>query len=89
MQIGTNVVGHYFFTSLLLPALEAASTSGQKARVVNTSSLAAYFAKDISFDAVRDGPQRKKLNTRDMYAISKLVRPRFVPHSTPAHRCAG
>ncbi|KZV62249.1 NAD-P-binding protein [Peniophora sp. CONT] len=72
MQIGTNVIGHYFFTSLLLPALEATSASGEKARVVTTSSVVAYFAKEFVFDAVQDGPQRKKLGPRDLYNISKL-----------------
>ena len=81
MQIGTNVIGHYFLTSLLLPALETASASGEKARVVTNSSLVAYFAKDFVFDAVRDGPQRKKLTPRDMYNISKLVGP-CVPRRT-------
>ncbi|VDB92420.1 unnamed protein product [Peniophora sp. CBMAI 1063] len=72
MQIGTNVIGHYFFTSLLLPALEAASITGDKARIVTTSSLVAYFAKDFIFDAVKDGPRRRKLNPRELYNISKL-----------------
>ncbi|KZV62250.1 NAD-P-binding protein [Peniophora sp. CONT] len=72
MQIGTNVVGHYFFTTLLLPALEAASATGTKARVVHTSSSAAYVAKDFYLECIKDGPERQKLNTRDIYMMSKL-----------------
>ena len=75
MQLGTNVVGHYFFTTLLLPALEAATAStGEKARVVNVSSTAAYLTSDFFFDSARDGPDRKKRITWDMYNTSKLVR---------------
>ncbi|KZV61496.1 NAD(P)-binding protein [Peniophora sp. CONT] len=72
MQLGTNVVGHYFFTTLLLPALEAAATNGEKARVVNVSSTAAYFASGLLFDSARDGPERRKHITWDMYNTSKL-----------------
>src|ERR1700683_4380691 len=38
LQFGTNVVGHYYFTMLLMPVLLAGTeTSGDgKARVVNT-----------------------------------------------------
>ena len=73
MQLGTNVVGHYFLSILLLPALEAASASGEKARVVHTSSSTAYLAKEFLFDCINDGPERQKQNTRDMYYSSKLV----------------
>ncbi|KZV61498.1 NAD(P)-binding protein [Peniophora sp. CONT] len=72
MQLGTNVIGHYFFTTLLLPALEAASTTGEKARVINTSSFAAYMKDAISYDAARDGPARKKYSPEDLYWFSKL-----------------
>ncbi|VDB84627.1 unnamed protein product [Peniophora sp. CBMAI 1063] len=72
MQLGTNVLGHYFFTTLLLPALQAASATGGKARVVNTSSFAAYMGNSIHYDAVKDGPARRKLASTDLYWISKL-----------------
>ncbi|VDB84628.1 unnamed protein product [Peniophora sp. CBMAI 1063] len=72
MQLGTNVIGHYHFTTLLLPALEAASASGEKARVVNTSSSGAYLARDFFYDSAKDGPVRRKHNPTDMYLSSKL-----------------
>ena len=75
MQLGTNVLGHFHLTRLLLPALEAASASGQKARVVNTSSSGAYLAKGIYYDAAKDGPGRHKRDPTDMYYVSKLVSP--------------
>lgn len=74
MQLGTNVIGHYFFTTLLLPALETAAANGEKARVVNVSSTAAYLASGLLFDSAKDGPERKKRVTWDMYNTSKLVR---------------
>jgi len=41
LQFGTNVLGHFYFTKLLLPTLiaTAKTSSDGKARVVNTSSL--------------------------------------------------
>ncbi|KAF8512183.1 NAD-P-binding protein [Gautieria morchelliformis] len=45
LQFGTNVLGHYFFTMLLLPALERSTTYHEtKSRVVNTSSAVHDFA---------------------------------------------
>ena len=73
MQLGTNVIGHFLFTTLLLPALEAASATGEKARVVNTSSYAAYMAPRILYDCAKDGPVRRKRSPNDMYWVSKLV----------------
>ncbi|KAJ7481813.1 NAD-binding protein [Mycena latifolia] len=45
LQFGTNVLGHFFFTELLIPALRAAhAASGVPARVVTTSSWGHNFA---------------------------------------------
>jgi len=48
LQFGTNVLGHYFFTTLLLPTLIHTAKNSPlahgHARVVNTSSSAVYFA---------------------------------------------
>ena len=82
MQLGTNVVGHYFFTTLLLPALEAAAAGGVKARVVNTSSFAAYMTSKIDYEAAKDGPARRKHSVTELYWISKLVRSRRRSDST-------
>ncbi len=74
LQFGTNVLGHYYFTTLLLPALLAGvATSGDNtARVVNTSSSAhEFFALD--FNTFKDGPARKKLGAQNLYAQSKFV----------------
>ncbi|KAF8758732.1 NAD-P-binding protein [Rhizoctonia solani] len=48
LQFGTNVLGHYFFTVLLLPTLihtaKNSPLANGHARVINTSSSAVYFA---------------------------------------------
>jgi NAD(P)-dependent dehydrogenase (short-subunit alcohol dehydrogenase family) len=74
LSIGTNVLGHFYFTKLLIPALLAGSTSSSdgKARVVNISSVAAYMAKSFDLDMVQDLPQRMRSSPNYLYAQSKL-----------------
>ncbi|CUA76946.1 putative oxidoreductase C736,13 [Schizosaccharomyces pombe 972h-] [Rhizoctonia solani] len=47
LQFGTNVIGHYFFTTLLLPTLshtaKNSSLTRGHTRVINTSSSAVYY----------------------------------------------
>ncbi|KAH9991367.1 NAD(P)-binding protein [Russula vinacea] len=65
MQFGTNVVGHWLFTKLLLPALLAvtdASPTREKARVVTVSSGA----------TITDGSKRRKYDPWNLYFKSKL-----------------
>lgn len=74
-QFGTNVIGHWLFTKLLLPALFAstdASPTREKARVVTVSSSANYLAKEIDFEAIVDGPKRRKNDAWTLYNRSKL-----------------
>ncbi len=49
MQLGTNHVGHFLLTGLLLPALKAAGTAQHAARVVNLSSAGHRFSA-MDFD---------------------------------------
>ncbi|KAI0260316.1 NAD(P)-binding protein [Gloeopeniophorella convolvens] len=73
MQFGTNVIGHWLFTQLLLPALFAATeATGEKSRIVTTSSSANYLTNGLDFDAFADGPKRNKYATFDLYSKSKL-----------------
>lgn len=72
----TKCVGHWLFTKLLLPALFAAtdaSPTREKARIVTVSSSANYFAKEIDFEAIVDGPTRRKNDVWTLYNRSKLV----------------
>lgn len=68
--------GHYYLTTLLLPALLAVphgSNNIDKARVVTVSSSASYFAT-YDFNTFRDGPARRRLSPTGTYAQSKWVR---------------
>ena len=60
LQWGTNVLGHFYLTELLLPALTAGArtSADQHARVITTASGAAYGGT-IFWDAFRDGPARR------------------------------
>ncbi|KAI0738885.1 hypothetical protein C8Q80DRAFT_216545 [Daedaleopsis nitida] len=74
LQWGTNVVGHWYFTELLMPALTAGAQSSpdHHARVVTTSSSAAYMGI-VDFDTLNDGAKRRaKMNPATLYAQSKF-----------------
>ncbi|CAK5269905.1 unnamed protein product [Mycena citricolor] len=74
LQVGTNVLGHFYFTKLLLPILvSTASATGKAARVVNTASLAAELSGGkLELQSFKEGPVRKRLGSQGMYAQSKL-----------------
>ncbi|KIJ40138.1 hypothetical protein M422DRAFT_230313 [Sphaerobolus stellatus SS14] len=65
IQFGTNVLGHYFFTILLMPALEKSTKHyGVKARIVNTSSIANHAAPGptgINWRTLKGGEERDKV----------------------------
>ena len=75
LQWGTNVLGHFYLTELLLPALDAGARSSPdgRARIVTTSSGGAYLGK-LQYETMRDGAARRKKTTEDLYFQSKLVR---------------
>ncbi|KAK0205285.1 NAD(P)-binding protein [Desarmillaria ectypa] len=70
LQFGTNVIGHFHFTELLLPALIAAATPSDKARVITTSSSANYMGT-LDFNIWVDSPARSKKASGDLYVQSK------------------
>ncbi|KAI1791837.1 NAD(P)-binding protein [Ganoderma leucocontextum] len=74
MQFGTNVVGHFLLTQLLLPALlkGKASSGDDHARVITTSSPYAYIGH-LDFDTFKDSPVRQKMSTEALYQQSKLA----------------
>lgn len=74
LQFGTNVLGHYYLTMLLLPALLAGvDTSGDgTARVVNTSSYG-HELFTLDFNTFKESPARMKLGTQKLYQQSKFV----------------
>ncbi|EJD04808.1 NAD-binding protein [Fomitiporia mediterranea MF3/22] len=76
LQFGTNVLGHFYFTQLLIPVLleTAKSSPDSHVRVVTTSSLGhmMHVSSNIRYDTLRDSPARKKLGTMNLYAQSKF-----------------
>ncbi|KAF4617328.1 hypothetical protein D9613_006134 [Agrocybe pediades] len=74
LQFGTNVLGHFFFTKLLIPTLAAGAKSSRdgKSRVVTTSSSGSNLVKTIDFDTLKDTPKRKKQRAFTLYGQSKL-----------------
>jgi retinol dehydrogenase-12 len=84
MQFGTNVIGHFYLTQLLLPILIATTESSpdRRVRVVNVSSNGHWAAPSpkkggpILYDTLVDGPARTKYgDTIGMYFQSKAVSP--------------
>ncbi|KAI0738886.1 NAD(P)-binding protein [Daedaleopsis nitida] len=74
LQWGTNVVGHWYLTELLMPALLAGvqSSPDHHARVVTTSSSGAYLGT-VNFDSLKDGPERRtKTDPSILYHQSKF-----------------
>ncbi|KAH9929195.1 NAD-P-binding protein [Fomitopsis serialis] len=73
LQFGTNVIGHFLFTELLMPALLAGAQSSpdHHARVITTSSSGAMLG-GIDLDSVRDGPARRRYSKESLYGQSKL-----------------
>ncbi|KAI5849155.1 oxidoreductase [Tricharina praecox] len=76
IQFGTNHVGHFLLTSLLLPALEAAADAPDapagSVRIVNLSSFGHNFAyRGIKLDDLQN--HLKNANTGERYGVSKLA----------------
>ncbi|TFK84293.1 NAD(P)-binding protein [Polyporus arcularius HHB13444] len=73
LQFGTNVIGHWYLTELLMPALLAGveTSPDHHARVITTSSGGAYFTT-LNFDTLTDTPSRKKVTPEMLYYQSKF-----------------
>jgi len=67
LAFGTNHLGHYLFTRLLLDRLKEAGD----ARIVNVSSKSHYQAKKIDWDTLRS--QTRSFTAMNEYAVSKLA----------------
>jgi NAD(P)-dependent dehydrogenase (short-subunit alcohol dehydrogenase family) len=67
LAFGTNHVGHFLFTMLLVPRLLASPSS----RIVNVASKSHYQAKGIDFDVVRK--PTSTITGLPEYEVSKLA----------------
>ncbi|KAJ6579231.1 NAD(P)-binding protein [Mycena vulgaris] len=83
IQFGTNVIGHFLLTELLLPAFTASHEhSSVPARIIHTSSTGHTLApaRDIFFDTLKGGEKRDALIKKwgkltapwNLYGASKL-----------------
>ncbi|KAI5981779.1 NAD(P)-binding protein [Pisolithus albus] len=74
LQFGTNVLGHFYLTKLLLPTLLSTATSSPvgTVRVVNTSSTA-HWLGSLDFDTFKDTPKRRAQGTLHLYNQSKAA----------------
>ncbi|KAJ7769686.1 hypothetical protein DFH07DRAFT_282015 [Mycena maculata] len=71
LTFATNVLGHFYLTKLLLPALvDSAAVDPSTGRIVNLTSVVHYIAV-INFEAFKDGPARRKMSPADHYSQSK------------------
>jgi NAD(P)-dependent dehydrogenase (short-subunit alcohol dehydrogenase family) len=67
VQFGTNHLGHYLFTRLLLDRIKASGP----ARIINVASNSHYSAKQIPWTALRE-PTKTRTALRE-YGVSKLA----------------
>jgi len=75
LQFGTNFLGHFYFTKLLLPVLisGAKSSSDGKSRIVNLSSAGHLLVRNLNFNTFKDGPARRKCSIIPLYGQSKFA----------------
>ncbi|THU94703.1 NAD(P)-binding protein [Dendrothele bispora CBS 962.96] len=73
LQFGTNVIGHFYFTKLLLPVLlSTAESTGSSVRVVNTASSGHTMYPNLDFNSFKDGKARRRLGKIHLYGQSKF-----------------
>ncbi|THV06312.1 NAD(P)-binding protein [Dendrothele bispora CBS 962.96] len=74
LQFGTNVLGHFYLTKLLLPILvsTALQCPEKKTRIVNTSSLAHVNFPKLEFEAFKGDSELRTKIASSMYAQSKF-----------------
>lgn len=73
LQLGTNVIGHFYLTKLLLPVLlSTAKTSPDRhVRVVNVASLAHAYMPVMNFKTFKDGKTRRRYGRIPSYLYSQ------------------
>jgi NAD(P)-dependent dehydrogenase (short-subunit alcohol dehydrogenase family) len=70
VAFGTNHLGHFLLTQLLLPRLRESASPGEPSRIVNVSSKAHYDAERIDWETLRK--RTATLTGLREYSVSKL-----------------
>ncbi|PNP85477.1 hypothetical protein FNYG_01306 [Fusarium nygamai] len=73
IQIGTNHMGHAFFTHLLLPTLEETAKTNPDVRIVFLSSMVESMSPKNPYQFDQFKTTMSNLSTTARYAISKLA----------------
>lgn len=81
LQFGTNVLGHFYLTQLLLPTLvsSAKTSSDSHTRGINLSSVGHIGAPSVNdggpvvYDTLVKGKLRNKMGAQELYYQSKAV----------------
>ncbi|KAF8998888.1 NAD(P)-binding protein [Hymenopellis radicata] len=75
LHFGTNVLGHFYFTKLLLPILKstAQTTIDKKVRVINIASITHLYCPALNYDLLTDTPARRKYSPDSLYGHSKYA----------------
>ena len=71
MQFGTNHLGHFLLTEMLLPLLRKSSQTGFTPRIVNVSSAMHTWTKELVFDDLHY--KNREYSMTKAYAESKLA----------------
>jgi len=72
LQFGTNVVGHFALTALLMPALELAAESGERPRVVTIASIA-HKRGEINFDDLQSTKSYRPMRAYEQSKLANLM----------------
>ena len=66
------LIGHFYFTKLLLPILLSTAKTSGPVRVVNVASTGMMMTGGLKFETFKDGPARKALGKQALYIQSKF-----------------
>lgn len=76
LQFGTNVLGHFYLSKLLLPLLIASAKTSKegRTRLMNVSSSVHLLSPTLDLETLVGGVKRDRVTTTTLYHQSKAVR---------------
>lgn len=73
MQFGTNHIGHFLLTTLLLEVIKSSGTTAEPARIVNLSSIGQFYFAPTEGIRLDDLQGEESYDTWERYGSSKLA----------------